>query len=69
MQRAAVLYHHQLKINQAFVRFSVICLCATLAHSPVRPNLYNRAALFINKRFVLNKMFQRNASEFAIFHV
>ena len=26
-------------------------------------------ALFINKRFALNKMFQRNASKFAIFHV
>ena len=26
-------------------------------------------SLFINKRFALNKMFQRNASKFAIFYV
>ena len=27
------------------------------------------ASLFINKRFVLNEMFQRNASKFDIFYV
>ena len=31
--------------------------------------LQNDAALFRNKRFALNKMFQRNASKFAIFYV
>ena len=33
-----------------------------------RTKLYLRP-LFINKRFVLNKMFQQNASKFAIFYV
>ena len=30
---------------------------------------YFNMTLFINKRFALNKMFQRNASKFAIFYV
>ena len=30
---------------------------------------YSVSTLFINKRFALNKMFQRNASKFAIFYV
>ena len=42
---------------------------ATIASSADRVLQYQvDKALFINNRFALNKMFQRNGSKFAIFH-
>ena len=38
-------------------------LCGTISGH------HSKIALFINKRFALNKVFQRNASKFAIFYV
>ena len=38
-----------------------------LAGAKINPD--GARSLFINKRFVLNEMFQRNASKFAIFYV
>ena len=53
---------------------SVICPSSSCpeyfaCNTTAAKNIYTRPSLFINRRFALNKMFQRNASKFAIFHV
>ena len=61
---------HVTKKNSMLIKIEVLCFFFIKTIQKFHKILiYDTITLFINKRFVLNDMFQRNASKFAIFYV